>query len=130
MKWCKDQSYQGASAFSEPESAALSAYILKISPKAYLTIHSYAQVVLFPYTWQRDAKRPRNYDELIELSTEITKRIGGNWRHGQGRDIFYPAAGGSDDWAHSQGVDIVYTFELRDRVCFETTLSIKDQQCF
>jgi len=81
----------------------------------YLTIHSYAQVVLFPYTWQRDAKRPRNYDELIELSTEITKRIGGNWRHGQGRDIFYPAAGGSDDWAHSQGVDIVYTFELRDR---------------
>jgi len=32
-----------------------------------------------------------------------------------GRDIFYPAAGGSDDWAHSQGVDIVYTFELRDK---------------
>jgi len=83
-KWCKDQSYQGASEFSEPESQAHSDYILSIKPKAYLTIHSYAQVVLFPYTWTRDAKRPHNYAELIELSTEITKRIGGNWRHGQG----------------------------------------------
>lgn len=114
-KWCKDQSYQGARVFSEPESQAHSDYMLSINPKAYLTIHSYAQVVLFPYTWSRDAARPHNYEELIGLSTEITKRIGGNWRHGQGRDIFYPAAGGSDDWAHSTGVDIVYTFELRDK---------------
>lgn len=114
-KWCKDQSYQGASVFSEPESIAQSNYILSIKPKSYLTIHSYAQVVLFPYTWTRDAERPHNYDELFELSAEITKRIDGNWRHGQGRDIFYPAAGGSDDWAHKNGVDIVYTFELRDK---------------
>ena len=36
----------------------------------------------------------------MKLGGEIVKRIGGNWRFGQGRDIFYPAAGGSDDWAH------------------------------
>ena len=33
----------------------------------------------------------------------------------QGRDIFYPAAGGSDDWAHMKAqIPISYTFELRD----------------
>ena len=32
-----------------------------------------------------------------------------------GKDIFYPAAGGSDDWAHSIGVDLSFTFELRDK---------------
>jgi carboxypeptidase A4 len=37
------------------------------------------------------------------------------WTYGQGRTIFYPAAGGSDDWAHANGVNISYTLELRDK---------------
>ncbi|CAG5099718.1 Oidioi.mRNA.OKI2018_I69.XSR.g16651.t1.cds [Oikopleura dioica] len=37
------------------------------------------------------------------------------WTYGQGRTIFYPAAGGSDDWAHKNGINISYTLELRDK---------------
>lgn len=82
---------------------------------AYLTMHSYAQVILFPYTFSSRAPRPHNYDEMMALGAKIVKKIGSNWRYGQGRDIFYPAAGGSDDWAHMIAkVPLSFTFELRD----------------
>jgi len=114
-KWCSSDSYRGASAFSEPESRAHADYILDHSFQAYLTMHSYAEVLLFPYTFSSRAPRPHNYAELMDLGGEIVKRIGGHWRFGQGRDIFYPAAGGSDDWAHMKAqIPISYTFELRD----------------
>ena len=78
-------------------------------------MHSYAQVILFPYTFSSRAPRPHNYDEMMALGAKIVKKIGSNWRYGQGRDIFYPAAGGSDDWAHMKArIPISYTFELRD----------------
>lgn len=78
-------------------------------------MHSYAQVILFPYTFSSRAPRPHNYDEMMELGAKIVKKIGSNWRYGQGRDIFYPAAGGSDDWAHMIAkVPLSFTFELRD----------------
>lgn len=124
-KWCTDDSYQGASAFSEPETKAHSEYILSVMPEAYLTMHSYAEVILFPYTYAIDAPRPHNYLELYRLAEKMTDRIYNQnkewdyhptrWTYGQGRTIFYPAAGGSDDWAHANGINISYTLELRDK---------------
>lgn len=82
-KWCSSDSYRGASAFSEPESRAHADYILDHSFQAYLTMHSYAEVLLFPYTFSSRAPRPHNYAELMDLGGEIVKRIGGHWRFGQ-----------------------------------------------
>lgn len=59
-KWCGSETYQGSSAFSEPETKAHSDYMMSINPQAYLTIHSYSQAVLFPYTWSRNAEKPHN----------------------------------------------------------------------
>jgi len=114
-KWCSSDSYRGASAFSEPESRTHAEYIKQHNFQAYLTMHSYAEVLLFPYTFSSRAPRPHNYHELMQLGKEIVDRIDANWRYGQGRDIFYAAAGGSDDWAHMKAkIPISYTFELRD----------------
>ena len=142
-QYCNQQSYRGAHAFSEPEAKFHAEYMLGkrfrklesvlIKPElvlllellsepfiendfsAYLTMHSYAQVILFPYTFSSRAPRPHNYDEMMALGAKIVKKIGSNWRYGQGRDIFYPAAGGSDDWAHMIAkVPLSFTFELRD----------------
>ena len=114
-KWCNSDSYRGAHAFSEPEAKGHADYISEGKFDAYLTMHSYAQVVLFPYTFSSRAPRPHNYQELMGLGEKIVDKIGANWRFGQGRDIFYPAAGGSDDWAHMKArIPISFTFELRD----------------
>ena len=82
-KWCMSDSYRGASAFSEPESRGHSNYILQHQFDAYLTMHSYAEVLLFPYTFSNRAPRPHNYQELMDLGQEMVNRIGGNWRFGQ-----------------------------------------------
>jgi len=36
-------------------------------PEAYLTMHSYAEVILFPYTYAIDAPRPHNYLGKVNL---------------------------------------------------------------
>ena len=81
---CQHFTYKGIAPQSEPESKAHSDYILNIKPKAYLTIHAFARVVLFPYTYARNAARPHNYEELMTVSAEIIKRIGPGWKFGQG----------------------------------------------
>lgn len=110
---CKSTTYKGLSAFSEPESRSHSSYISKLMPDAYLTMHSYGKIVLFPYTYAKNAESPDNYDELMQLSAEITSKMNPGWIFGQGRDIFhYHSAGGSDDWARSIGIPLSFCFEL------------------
>ena len=88
QKWCSSDSYRGASAFSEPESRGHAEYIQKYNFQAYLTMHSYAEVLLFPYTFSSRAPRPHNYHELMQLGKEIVDRINANWRYGQVINFF------------------------------------------
>ena len=47
--------YRGTSAFSEPETSAVGSFILKRSEEIqlYLTFHSYGQMVLYPWAYDR-----------------------------------------------------------------------------
>ena len=54
-------------------------------PDAYLTMHSYGKIVLFPYTYAKNAESPDNYDELMQLSAEITSKMNPGWIFGQGK---------------------------------------------
>lgn len=63
---CSD-TYCGPAAESEKETKALADFIRKnlSSIKAYLTIHSYSQLLLYPYSYAN--KLPANHQELVSV---------------------------------------------------------------
>ncbi|XP_038204218.1 carboxypeptidase B [Arvicola amphibius] len=114
---CSD-TYCGPAAESEKETKALADFIRQnlSSIKAYLTIHSYSQMMLYPYSYAY--KLPSNNEELKALvkgaATELASLYGTKYTYGPGATTIYLAAGGSDDWAYDQGIKYSFTFELRD----------------
>ncbi|XP_028360826.1 carboxypeptidase B [Phyllostomus discolor] len=132
--WCKkgasqnpcDETYCGPAAESEKETKALANFIRSnlSSIKAYLTIHSYSQMMLYPYSY--DYKLTENNAELNALAKATVKELatlhGTKYTYGPGATTIYPAAGGSDDWAYDQGIKYSFTFELRDKGRYGFTL--------
>ncbi|XP_058499173.1 carboxypeptidase B [Solea solea] len=113
----------------------------KASIKAYITVHSYSQLLLFPYSYSY--KLAADHSELMRVaegaSAALRSLYGTRYTSGPGATTIYPAAGGSDDWAYDLGVKYSYTFELRDTgrygfllpesqikpTCEETMLAVK-----
>ncbi|XP_072307012.1 carboxypeptidase B [Eucyclogobius newberryi] len=109
--------------------------------KAYLTVHSYSQLLLFPYSYTYELAA--DHSELMKVATGASSALsslyGTRYTSGPGATTIYPAAGGSDDWAYDLGVKYSYTFELRDTgrygfllpesqiqpTCEETMLAVK-----
>ncbi|XP_048190571.1 carboxypeptidase B [Perognathus longimembris pacificus] len=149
--WCKigasrspcSDTYCGPAPESEKETKALADFIRskRSSIKAYLTIHSYSQLLLYPYSY--DYLLPENNKELNALAKAAVKELaslhGTKYTYGPGATTIYPAAGGSDDWAYDEGIKYSFTFELRDKgrygfalpesqirpTCEETMLAVK-----
>ncbi|XP_041726172.1 carboxypeptidase B [Coregonus clupeaformis] len=139
---CSD-TFCGYSPESEVEVKNVADFIRrnKSSIKAYLTIHSYSQLLLFPYSYTFDLAE--HHSELMTVAEGASKALsslyGTQYTSGPGAATIYPAAGGSDDWAYDLGVKYSYTFELRDTgrygfllpesqikpTCEETMLAIK-----
>jgi hypothetical protein len=67
----------GGSAFSEPETKAMSDYYTTIASRSvfFLSIHSYSQLVLLPYGYAAD--RYADYQEYVrqELEVKIAKVV-------------------------------------------------------
>ncbi|XP_017262312.1 carboxypeptidase B [Kryptolebias marmoratus] len=84
--------------------------------KAYITMHSYSQLLLFPYSYKYGLAA--DHSELLKVaqgaSAALQSLYGTRYTSGPGATTIYPAAGGSDDWAYDLGVKYSYTFELRD----------------
>ncbi|XP_010200900.2 carboxypeptidase B [Colius striatus] len=138
-----DSTYCGSAPESEKETKALADFIREhlSTIKAYLTIHSYSQLLLFPYSYTYNL--PSNYNELNSIaqaaSTQLASLYNTKYTYGPGATTIYPAAGGSDDWAYDQGIKYSFTFELRDTgrygfalpesqikpTCKETLLAVK-----
>ncbi|KAG8238263.1 hypothetical protein J437_LFUL016443, partial [Ladona fulva] len=111
--------FAGRSAFSEPESAAISNFVKSKTPniKAYVTFHSYGQYILYP--WGYDRKVPPDYRDLDQVARKMAAAIrsvgGPSYTVGSAATTLYPASGGSDDWAKgSARIKYTYTIELRD----------------
>ncbi|XP_013148300.1 PREDICTED: carboxypeptidase B-like [Papilio polytes] len=110
--------YRGSSAFSEPESKALSDFIKSSSANftAYITYHSYGQYLLYP--WGYDNAVPPDYKDLDEVGNRMASAIrqtrGSSYQVGSSSGLLYPASGGSDDWAKGQGIKYSFTIELSD----------------
>lgn len=115
---CSD-TYAGPSAFSEPETKAVSDYILSLGGrvKIFVTVHSYSQLWLMPWGWTSNL--PDDYDDMKEAAdvavAALTKVYGTEYEVGSSTNVLYVASGGSDDWAKGgAGIKYTYTVELRD----------------
>ncbi|XP_053316886.1 carboxypeptidase B-like [Spea bombifrons] len=138
-----DDTYCGSAPESESETRALANFIRSNigSIKGYLTIHSYSQMLLFPYSYTYSLAK--DHTELNTVAknavTQLTSLYGTKYTYGAGGTTIYLAAGGSDDWAYDAGVKYSFTFELRDTgrygfalpetlirpTCAETLLAVK-----
>ncbi|KAM4042211.1 carboxypeptidase B-like [Anomaloglossus baeobatrachus] len=151
ISWCEIGSsdkpctevYCGKSPGSEEETKNVANFILNRlkSIKAYISIHSYSQMLLYPYSYTFDPAP--NAQELDEISkgaiAELSSLYKTKYIYGPSASTIYPTSGSSDDWAYTQGIQYAFTFELRDRgkycfllpeseiraTCKETTLAIK-----
>ncbi|KAG7329526.1 hypothetical protein KOW79_007700 [Hemibagrus wyckioides] len=111
------ETYRGPGAFSEPEVRSIVDFTTSHGNlKAFLTIHSYSQMMLYPYG---DTSEPcvdeAELDELaFKAATELESLYGTKYTYGSTFDTIYQASGVTTDWAYDQGFKYSYTFELRD----------------
>lgn len=112
--------FAGPSAGSEVETQRLIEFIRtnveKEQIKTYIALHSYSQMLMFPYGYTKD--HVSNYDDLQEFGKKAAAAIkaesGRDYVSGNLFETIYPSSGGSMDWAHAEaGIPIAYTFELR-----------------
>ncbi|XP_075447243.1 carboxypeptidase B2 isoform X1 [Ascaphus truei] len=115
---CKD-TYCGPYPESEPEVEAVVTFLKqhKDDIKGYVSMHSYSQMVLFPYSYTRE--KSKDHEELLYVANKVADAIKSTSRnkyvYGPGADTIYLAPGGSDDWAYDFGIKYSFTIELRDR---------------
>ncbi|CAI5451763.1 unnamed protein product [Caenorhabditis angaria] len=109
--------YCGTRAASEPEVLALTNAIMREERriKAYVSLHSYGQEILYPWGHTKNS-HPSDVQDLIRvgkmMATAIQNLHGTQYNVMNSGDGLYPAAGASDDWAKSRGIKYSFTMEL------------------
>ena len=113
-----DETYPGENPFSENNTKAMKAFLVKnlSKVKLYISYHAWSQALLRPYFYKID--RPDNARILEAAGDVYVKAAYGT--HGimytsvQGYN-FYPVSGTSSSWMYKQGVVNSYTVEVRDK---------------
>ncbi|KXJ79110.1 hypothetical protein RP20_CCG002383 [Aedes albopictus] len=115
---CVSDTYGGPHPFSEVETKTLSQFIASLKGKiqAYISFHSYSQLLLFPYGHTHE--HTPNHNDLYDIANatikSLAKRYGTYYTFGNTFDAIYPASGASMDWVYGTlDVKISYTYELR-----------------
>ncbi|KAG9272133.1 carboxypeptidase A1-like [Astyanax mexicanus] len=111
------ETYRGPYAHSEPEVKAIVDFVKSHGNlKAFVSIHSYSQMLLYPYGYTRTPCKDQA--ELHELAkkavTDLKSLYGTSYKYGSIITTIYQASGGTIDWTYDQGIKYSYTFELRD----------------
>ncbi|XP_053324296.1 carboxypeptidase A6 [Spea bombifrons] len=113
-----DDTYCGPYAESEPEVKAVAQFIYKQRKhiKAYLSFHAYAQMLLYPYSYQYDAIPNYHCVEsaAYDAVNAIRSAYGVRYQHGPASSTLYMSSGSSMDWAYNIGIPYAFAFELRD----------------
>ncbi|XP_037655710.1 carboxypeptidase B2 [Choloepus didactylus] len=125
--WCEEgassfscsETYCGPYPESEPEVKAVADFLRRNIKhiKAYVSMHSYSQQILFPYSYSRS--KSKDHEELSLVASEAVHAIENihrniKYTHGSGSESLYLAPGGSDDWIYDLGIKYSFTIELRD----------------
>ncbi|XP_004577530.2 carboxypeptidase B2 [Ochotona princeps] len=125
--WCGEgassfscsETYCGLYPESEPEVMAVANFLRRNIDhiKAYISMHSYSQKIVFPYSYNRS--KSKDHEELSLVAHEAVRAIERTnknirYTHGSGSESLYLAPGGSDDWIYDLGTKYSFTIELRD----------------
>ncbi|NXY90529.1 CBPA6 Carboxypeptidase, partial [Alcedo cyanopectus] len=152
VKWCEegaslhpcDDTYCGPCPESEPEVRAVSRFLRRHRRqlRAYLSFHAYAQLLLYPYSYQHAAIP--NFSCVASAASAAVQALhsayGVHYRHGPAASTLYVSSGSSMDWAYKAGIPYAFAFELRDTghfgfllpealispTCTETMLAVKN----
>ena len=137
-----DETYHGPSAASEPEVQAIENYARSIFPDqrgaddfdaapddaqgVFVTLHSYSQLVLFPWEWTDTQDAPNK----AGLQT-LGRKFGYFNQYEVCSDCLYNASGVTDDFTYGELGVASYTFELgteffQDCSYFENTIIPKN----
>uniref|UniRef100_A0A670JCW7 Carboxypeptidase A1 n=1 Tax=Podarcis muralis TaxID=64176 RepID=A0A670JCW7_PODMU len=111
------ETYRGPYPNSEPEVKAIVDFVKSHGNiKAFVSIHSYSQLLLYPYGYtSKKAADQAELDALAQKAVEaLTSLHGTKYRYGSIITTIYQASGGTVDWTYEQGIKYSYTFELRD----------------
>ncbi|XP_069544419.1 carboxypeptidase A1-like [Brachyistius frenatus] len=111
------ETYRGPRAHSESEVRSIVDFVKSHGNfKAFISIHSYSQMLLYPYGYTRTPVRDRaELDSVARTAvTRLASLFGTDYRYGSIISTIYQASGGSIDWTYNQGIKYSYTFELRD----------------
>ncbi|XP_010706545.1 carboxypeptidase A1-like [Meleagris gallopavo] len=111
------ETYRGPYANSEPEVQAIVDFVKNHGNiKAFISIHSYSQLLLYPYGYTTTAVPDK--EELHQVAKEavaaLSSLYGTNYKYGSIITTIYQASGGTIDWTYNQGIKYSFTFELRD----------------
>jgi len=118
---CSD-TFMGVSAFSEPETKALSELLIRLNSSAnkiqfYLSLHSYSQLILIPYGTALGRVPDHQQHMTIgnAAATAIRRRYNTAFTPGNIVELLYVASGASVDYMKGEfDTDLAYTFEMRD----------------
>lgn len=109
------ETYRGTAPFSEPETAALSSFMLA-NPTlvAHMDVHTFGQLLLEPwgYGYDRPPDDARNNTLSFEVMSAMHAQGGKVYNPGPGGSVLYLFSGCLQDWAAAQGM-ISWTLELR-----------------
>uniref|UniRef100_A0A3B4UK53 Carboxypeptidase A6 n=1 Tax=Seriola dumerili TaxID=41447 RepID=A0A3B4UK53_SERDU len=123
VKWCEgasshpcDDTYCGPFPESEPEVKAVAKFLRKHKKhvRAYISIHAYAQMLLYPYSYKY-ATIP-NFSCVSAAHSAVTalySAYGVRYRYGPASTTLV-SSGSSIDWAYRNGIPYAFAFELRD----------------
>ncbi|XP_054622407.1 carboxypeptidase A6 [Dunckerocampus dactyliophorus] len=126
VKWCEegasshpcDDTYCGPFPESEPEVRAVAKFLRKHKKRvrAYISIHAYAQMLLYPYSYKYATIPNFNCVESTAHNavTALYSAYGVKYRYGPASTTLYVSSGSSIDWAYRNGIPYAFAFELRD----------------
>nr|XP_019934702.1 PREDICTED: carboxypeptidase A1 [Paralichthys olivaceus] len=111
------ETFRGPRAHSESEVKSIVDFVKQHGNiKAFVSIHAYSQMLLYPYGYTRTPVQDQN--ELHALAkraiTDLASLYGTRYRYGSIINTIYQASGGTIDWTYNQGIKYSFTFELRD----------------
>ncbi|MFP5503806.1 MAG: M14 family metallopeptidase, partial [Candidatus Sericytochromatia bacterium] len=98
--------FRGKAPFSEPETQAVRDMLTKKPPVVYLTFHSYANTVMWPWDHKKEAPEDKR---LMAVGQALGKLSG--YDAFQGAKM-YLNSGDDVDWAHAKLGSLTYTVEV------------------
>jgi Ca2+-binding RTX toxin-like protein len=123
-----DLTYQGSDPFSEPESQALRDYLLQTFPDqkpedefapapndatgVYLDLHSFGNLVLYPFGWTNEPAPNREGLRNLGLKFGYFTGVDGEAYDVQQAIGLYPTSGTTEDWVYTTLGTAAYTIEF------------------